>query len=155
MAGNASLNTLLQTYSHDLLAFSGTICLNILPPLAVIAIEAPLSLRTWLALQDAQASIALHDTCAHAPQTETGDSCRISLRSVVRAIRGNALSHVAPAYLLATALLGAYMQCARGVSPRNMQVFDAVAFAPLFVYATSRVSPLAPLPHSKNVLCIT
>ncbi|KAI5121942.1 hypothetical protein M0805_000269 [Coniferiporia weirii] len=116
---------------HGLLVFFETAWPYIIPPLLVISIEAPLSLRTWLAVQDTP----LPSLTGWA-QNEVGNAPRY--RVVLRAFRRYALTHIVPAYLITVAMLGTYLQCAVGVPANKMTLFDTLTLAPLFVYATWR-----------------
>ncbi|EJD01842.1 uncharacterized protein FOMMEDRAFT_28998 [Fomitiporia mediterranea MF3/22] len=120
---NATYEALRPSF-HSFVVFCDTMWPFVLPPLFAIALEAPLSLRTWIAVQK-----TLPPRLTETPPPP----------SYLQKIRKQALTHFAPVYLLFVALLASYLQCVAQVPSRDLRIYEGVLFGPLFLFATSRM----------------
>ncbi|THH04077.1 hypothetical protein EW145_g5789, partial [Phellinidium pouzarii] len=124
---------------HSVLSFFENAWPHIVPPLLVIAVEAPLSLRTWLAVQDTPQPDVLAACNMQSKQNRIEKSFGSeALSSILESFRRYSLTHIAPTYLLIVAILGTYLQCALDMPSRQMAVFDSLTIAPLLIYSTTR-----------------
>ncbi|KAL5520859.1 hypothetical protein ACEPAF_2862 [Sanghuangporus sanghuang] len=108
----------------SLVLFCHTMWPYVLPPLFSVLSEAPLSLRTWIAVQKIPSPLP------------TPTSPRLSR---LRKLRKHVFTHIAPVYFLFVSLLASYMHCVARVEPQRMCIFEAVVFGPLFWFASSRL----------------
>ncbi|KAL5497792.1 hypothetical protein ACEPAH_2723 [Sanghuangporus vaninii] len=111
----------------SLVSFSHTMWPYVLPPLFSVLLEAPLSLRTWIAVQKTPSPLP------------TPTSPRLSR---LRKLRKHVFTHIAPVYFLFVSLLASYLHCVARIEPQRMCIFEAVVFGPLFWFASSRLFAL-------------
>ncbi|KAL5514633.1 hypothetical protein ACEPAG_1949 [Sanghuangporus baumii] len=108
----------------SLASFCRTMWPYVLPPLLSVLLEAPLSLRTWIAVQKTPSPLPV-PTSPHL--------------SRLRKLRKHVFTHIAPVYFLFASLLASYLHCVARIEPQRMCTFEAIVFGPLFWFASSRL----------------
>ncbi|KAL5478514.1 hypothetical protein ACEPAI_2698 [Sanghuangporus weigelae] len=108
----------------SLVSFCHTMWPYVLPPLLSVLLEAPLSLRTWIAVQKTPSSLPT-PTSPHL--------------SRLRNLRKHVFTHIAPVYFLFASLLASYLHCVARIEPQRICTFEAIVFGPLFWFASSKL----------------